>query len=52
MWICKASHRVSVHANGQILIGKAYTEMVKLQPGDNFEIKLGYKHIYLIKHDR
>ena len=45
------TYRVTVHTNGQIVIGKAYTEMMGLQPGDEFEIKLGYKHIQLIKID-
>ena len=39
--------RVSVHKNGQIVIGSTYTEQMNLQPGDEFEIKLGYKHIHL-----
>jgi hypothetical protein len=39
--------RVSVHKNGQIVIGSTYTESMGLQPGDEFEIKLGYKHIHL-----
>jgi AbrB family looped-hinge helix DNA binding protein len=39
--------RVSVHKNGQIVIGSTYTEQMGLQPGDEFEIKLGYKHIHL-----
>ncbi|MBD2025693.1 AbrB family transcriptional regulator [Leptolyngbya sp. FACHB-711] len=43
------TYRVSVHANGQIVIGKAYTEMMGLKPGDEFEIKLGYKHIKLVQ---
>ncbi|PSB22923.1 AbrB family transcriptional regulator [filamentous cyanobacterium CCP2] len=43
------TYRVTVHANGQIVIGKAYTEMMGLQPGDEFEVKLGYKHIHLVK---
>jgi hypothetical protein len=30
------------------VIGKAYTEMMGLKPGDEFEIKLGYKHIKLV----
>ncbi|WP_348249966.1 AbrB family transcriptional regulator [Leptolyngbya sp. GB1-A1] len=42
------TYRVSVHTNGQIVIGKAYTEMMGLRPGDEFEIKLGYKHIKLV----
>ncbi|ABD00335.1 AbrB family transcriptional regulator [Synechococcus sp. 63AY4M2] len=39
--------RVSVHKNGQIIIGSAYTEKMNLKPGDEFEIQLGYKHIHL-----
>jgi AbrB family looped-hinge helix DNA binding protein len=47
----EASYRVSVHKNGQIVIGSAYTEAMGLKPGDRFEIKLGYKHIHLIQLD-
>jgi hypothetical protein len=43
----EASYRVSVHKNGQMVIGAAYTEKMGLQVGDEFEIKLGYKHIHL-----
>jgi AbrB-like transcriptional regulator len=42
-----ASYRVAVHQNGQIVIGAAYTRAMKGKPGDEFEIKLGYKHISL-----
>jgi hypothetical protein len=45
------TYRVSVHKNGQIVIGSTYTEKMGLQPGDEFEIKLGYKHIQLVKLD-
>jgi AbrB family looped-hinge helix DNA binding protein len=38
-----------VHKNGQIVIGSTYTEEMGLKPGDEFEIKLGYKHIHLIQ---
>lgn len=41
------TYRVSVHQNGQIVIGSTYTQSMGLQPGDEFEIKLGYKHIRL-----
>jgi AbrB-like transcriptional regulator len=41
--------RVSVHKNGQIVIGATYTQTMGLTPGDEFEIKLGYKHIRLIQ---
>ena len=43
-----ATYRVSVQKNGQILIGSAYTKEMNLEPGDVFEVKLGYKHIHLI----
>ncbi|NJM74885.1 MAG: AbrB family transcriptional regulator [Acaryochloridaceae cyanobacterium RU_4_10] len=43
----EASYRASVHKNGQMVIGAAYTEKMGLQVGDEFEIKLGYKHIHL-----
>lgn len=45
------TYRVSVHKNGQIVIGSTYTEAMGLKPGDEFEIKLGYKHIHLIQRD-
>jgi len=41
------SYRVSVHQNGQIVIGPAYTKAMNLKPGDTFVIKRGYKHIHL-----
>ena len=47
----EASYRVSVHKNGSIVIGSNYTEEMGLQPGDEFEIKLGYKHIRLVQVD-
>jgi AbrB-like transcriptional regulator len=43
----EATYRVSVHQNGQILIGSTYTQQMGLKVGDEFEIKLGYKHIHL-----
>lgn len=45
------TYRVSVHKNGQLVIGSTYTEKMGLSPGDEFEIKLGYKHIHLIQID-
>ncbi len=45
------TYRVSVHKNGQIVIGSTYTQEMGLQPGDEFEIKLGYKHIRLVQLD-
>lgn len=47
----EATNRVSVHKNGQIVIGSTYTESMGLKPGDEFIIKLGYKHIHLIQVD-
>ncbi len=41
------TYRVSVHKNGQIVIGSTYTQAMGLKPGDEFKIKLGYKHIRL-----
>ena len=45
------TYRVSVHKNGQIVIGSTYTQAMGLQEGDKFEIKLGYKHIHLKQLD-
>lgn len=45
----EASYRVSVHKNGQIVLGAAYTQEMGLEPGDEFQIKLGYKHIHLVQ---
>ena len=45
------TYRVSVHKNGQIVIGSTYTEAMGLKKGDEFVIKLGYKHIHLIQVD-
>jgi AbrB-like transcriptional regulator len=43
----ETSYRLTVHGNGQLLIGAAYTRALNLVPGDEFEIKVGYKHINL-----
>ncbi len=42
-----ASFRISVQANGNLLIGSAYTKKMELHPGDEFEISLGRRHIHL-----
>ena len=42
-----ASYRITVQSNGNLLIGSAYTKQMDLQPGDEFEITLGRKHIHL-----
>ena len=47
----EATYRVTVHQNGKIVIGSSYTELMGLKPGDEFEIKLGHKHIRLIQID-
>jgi hypothetical protein len=44
----KLSYVATVQGNGNLLVGKAYTAMLDLLPGDEFEIKLGHKQIKLI----
>ena len=44
----KLSYIATVQGNGNLLIGKAYTALLNLQPGDEFEIKLGRKQIRLV----
>jgi hypothetical protein len=44
----KLSYVATVQGNGNLLIGKAYTAQLGLEPGDEFEIKLGRKQIKLI----
>ncbi|MDJ0719046.1 MAG: AbrB family transcriptional regulator [Prochloraceae cyanobacterium] len=44
-----ANYRVSVQSNGNLLIGSAYTHKMGCQPGDEFEIALGRRHIHLKK---
>jgi hypothetical protein len=44
----KLSYVATVQGNGNLLVGKAYTAMLDLQPGDEFEIKLGRKQIKLV----
>jgi hypothetical protein len=46
-----ATYKATVHKNGQLLIGSAYTKGMGLKEGDTFTIKLGYKHIHLIQDD-
>jgi hypothetical protein len=38
----------TVQGNGNLLVGKAYTAQLGLQPGDEFEIKLGRKQVRLV----
>jgi hypothetical protein len=42
------SYTTKVQFNGNLLVGKAYTSRLALEPGDEFEIKLGRKQIKLI----
>ena len=44
----KLSFSTKVQFNGNLMVGKAYTAMLDLKPGDEFEIKLGRKQIKLI----
>ena len=44
----KLSYIAKVQGNGNLLIGKAYTAMLDLNPGDEFDIKLGKKAIRLL----
>jgi hypothetical protein len=47
----KLSYRAMVQDNGNIVIGKAYTAMMDLDPGDEFDIKLGKDFIGLTRVD-
>ena len=42
------SYVTKVQFNGNLMVGKAYTAILGLNPGDEFEIKLGRKQIRLI----
>ncbi|MFU8884615.1 MAG: AbrB family transcriptional regulator [Cyanobacteriota bacterium] len=44
----KLSFSTRVQFNGNLMVGKAYTAQLGLQPGDEFEIKLGRKQIQLL----
>ena len=44
-----ATYKATVHKNGQLLIGAAYTKEMGLKEGDTFSIKLGYKLIHLVQ---
>jgi len=45
--VSTAGYKVGVQANGNLLIGSAYTRQLGVNPGDEFEIVLGRKHIRL-----
>ncbi|MCP9915290.1 AbrB family transcriptional regulator [Cyanobium sp. ATX 6F1] len=42
------SYTTKIQFNGNLMVGKAYTSLLDLKPGDEFEIKLGKKQIRLI----
>jgi hypothetical protein len=42
------SYATKVQFNGNLMVGKAYTAMLGLKPGDEFEIKLGRKQVRLV----
>ena len=44
----KLSFLTKVQFNGNLMVGRAYTGMLDLKPGDEFEIKLGRKQIRLV----
>ena len=44
----KLSYTTKIQFNGNLLVGKAYTAVLDLKPGDEFEIKLSKKQIKLI----
>ena len=44
----KLSYTAKVQGNGNLLVGKAYTALLELETGDEFEIKLGKKQIRLV----
>lgn len=44
----KLSYVATVQGNGNLLIGKAYTAILDLKTGDEFDIKLGRKQIRLV----
>ena len=44
----KLSYVATVQGNGNLLIGKAYSALLDLQVGDEFEIKLGRQQIRLV----
>ena len=44
----KLSYLTKIQFNGNLMVGRAYTAMLDLKPGDEFEIKLGKKQIRLV----
>jgi hypothetical protein len=39
---------MALSSSGNLMVGKAYTALLGLEPGDEFEIKLGRKQIQLL----
>lgn len=48
----KLSYTTKVQFNGNLMVGKAYTALLDLVPGDVFEIKLSRKGIVLVPTGR
>jgi len=46
-----ANYRVQVQSNGNLLVGAAYTREMGVEPGADFQIILGRKHIKLVQLD-
>ena len=44
----KLSYTTKIQFNGNLMVGKAYTAVLDLKPGDEFEIKLCKKQIRLV----
>jgi hypothetical protein len=44
----KLSFHTKVQFNGNLMVGRAYTLLLGLEPGDEFEIKLGRRAIRLV----
>lgn len=42
------SFNTHVHFNGNLMVGKAYTEMLQIKPGDQFRIHLDHGQIRLV----
>ena len=47
----KLSYVATVQGNGNLLIGKAYTSLLDLKPGDEYKIKLSKKQIRLTPNE-
>lgn len=45
----KLSYTTKVQFNGNLMVGKAYTSLLGLKPGDEFEIRLGRGQVRLIR---